>query len=1113
MGGKFVRACNFFLIALLASSTSVAVAAAASATVLEAKNSRPSVAPAGNWVLPAALPAPPADADGAATVNLLTDIQTRFTSEGDSTYYGIAYKIASAQGLDDAPLQVSWDPSLETLVIHRYRIIRDGKELDLLGDGSKLSVIQREKNMEDAALDGQLTATMQPDDVRVGDIIAFAFTRTRRDPAMAGKSEDLFGPEDGSSYGRLRVRFLWPDDKKIRWQAYPGVLEPKLTHGRDGSELVADLSNVRTPLAPKGAPGRFTLINAIEASEFGDWGAVSATMLPLYTQASTLGKTSPLQEQAREIASKTSDPIRRTELALQLVQEQIRYLFIGMNDGGYVPAAADLTWSRKFGDCKGKAVLLVALLRELGIDAEPVLVNTDNGDLLSKRLPAMSAFNHVIVRANIGGRAYWLDGTRMGDTRLARLRTPPYEFGLPLAAGTKALVAMTPEQLSEPSETISLALDASAGIDAPAPVKGEMRFRGPDATDMRMKYAGLSAADREQELRKMWRKNYDFISPTTITTSADETTGDFVITMTGTAKMEWYEDVGSRWYEVDRSRLGWKFDTDREGAISKDAPFAFDYPDYWASRETIKLPAGGAGFKLQGSSVDQTIGGIYAFHREVGIENGVMTMESSTRALAPELPASKAEQTRSEMSALAANGVYVRVPDTYMATNDDIAALQGNKAALAQALMHRGAVHFDRLEFALSMTDERAAIAVDPDMAAAHAILALDLAAQQDSKADAEADRAIALDPKQVLAWRAKGASAFTQKRYADADAAFSRYLDMKPGDAGILAVRGLARSAEGKFVEALADADKSLGLRASLEARLARGTALGGLEQKEESLAELDRVVHDYPDNDAVRRARAVLRTGFGETTLAIEDYGSLIKRSPTVEDYLARARLWTAADSAKKNADIAAALALDPHSLKALAFRAAAAVESGDFRAAEADIGNLEKTDEDGFYAYEIKLQLLEKQDRRSEALQLVDAFIAKHPDDSNALNERCWTKATFNLQLATALADCNASLKLRPNNAATLDSRGFTNLRLGATDAAISDYDAALKLAPGLAGSLFGRAIARAKKGDLESARADLAQARKSSPNIDARFAAFGVSIPRELAAAGTTTVQAQ
>ena len=49
------------------------------------------------------------------------------------------------------------------------------------------------------------------------------------------------------------------------------------------------------------------------------------------------------------------------------MQDKVRYVFLGMNTGGYVPADADVTWARRFGDCKGKTTLLLAVLHELGI--------------------------------------------------------------------------------------------------------------------------------------------------------------------------------------------------------------------------------------------------------------------------------------------------------------------------------------------------------------------------------------------------------------------------------------------------------------------------------------------------------------------------------------------------------------------------------------------------------------------------------------------------------------------------------------------------------------------------------------------------------------------------
>ena len=656
---------------------------------------RPQIGAPPSWVEVAPLPKPPSDSAGASTVQLLGDIQVRFSKQGDVTYWATAWQIGSAQGLDGSALQLGWDPALQTLTIHRYRILRSGQPIDLLGDGHAIKVIQRESGLENAMLDGQLTATLQPEDLRVGDVVELSYSVDNHDPAMAGHSEYVAGPSDGVNFGRFRVRMLWDKDKQMHWRAFPGIVQPKLKKTGQGNELLADLYNGTAPLGPEGAPARFKLVNAVEITEFADWQGVSRTFAPLYTKAVTLAPNSPIKAEAARIASQTADPKRRAELALGLVQQQIRYLFLGMDDGGFVPASADQTWLRRFGDCKAKTVLLVALLNELGVTARPVLVNTKQGDLVAARLPTMEGFDHAIVEVQIAGKSYWLDGTRLGDDSLDRLEAPNYLVGLPVTAAGSPLVGIVPATLDHPVQVVSLMLDASRGVDVPALASGEMRFHGRSGSDMRQTYAGYAQADRQRELRKLWRGTYDFVAPGKIVTADDPATGDFVVSMSGSATLEWTRDQGTRWYEMDRSRLGWRFNMAREGQLNPDAPYAFDFPDWWTYRETIILPGGGKGFRVQGESVDQTVGDLYQFHRTVERDGGKVTVVAETKALARELPAARAARTRAQMTELAATGVYLRMPDDYeptkaekdQARREDAAeaAAQRTKAADAKA--------------------------------------------------------------------------------------------------------------------------------------------------------------------------------------------------------------------------------------------------------------------------------------------------------------------------------------------------------------------------------------------------------------------------------------------
>jgi tetratricopeptide (TPR) repeat protein len=87
-----------------------------------------------------------------------------------------------------------------------------------------------------------------------------------------------------------------------------------------------------------------------------------------------------------------------------------------------------------------------------------------------------------------------------------------------------------------------------------------------------------------------------------------------------------------------------------------------------------------------------------------------------------------------------------------------------------------------------------------------------------------------------------------------------------------------------------------------------------------------------------------------------------------------------------------------------------------------------------------------------------------------------------------------DCNEALRLAPNRADALDSRGFVYLKLGDLTKSLADYDAALRLNPRSVSSLYGRSVAKQRKGDPAGASADLAAAKAIRPTVAEEFAAY-------------------
>ena len=115
---------------------------------------------------------------------------------------------------------------------------------------------------------------------------------------------------------------------------------------------------------------------------------------------------------------------------------------------------------------------------------------------------------------------------------------------------------------------------------------------------------------------------------------------------------------------------------------------------------------------------------------------------------------------------------------------------------------------------------------------------------------------------------------------------------------------------------------------------------------------------------------------------------------------------------------------------------------------------------------------------------------------PKYAKAYYNRCWLRASANRDLPLALSDCDSAVRLAPNDADSIDSRGFVYLRLNRLDEAIADYDAALKIDAKKADSLYGRGLAKKKKGDQAGGDADMAAAKAIKADIMEEFAKYGV-----------------
>jgi len=1078
------------------------------------------IAPAPAWVKPIAAPAAP-DKPGEAPINLLLqDQQFDLQPRHQTRYFESVYRIQTSQGLPAGNVSLSWNPDTEVATVHKLEIHRGDKIIDVLKTGQSFTVVRRETNLENAMLDGVLTATIQPEGLQVGDIVDFSASISQSDPALKDHIEQIGGGWNGTPITRAHMRAQWPASIHMRLRGTPGL--PELKPVREGNLASVELSldDLQPLQAPRGAPLRYAISRVWEMSDFKSWADLAHLMAPLYVKASELPAQGALQAEIARIAAQSADPVVRAEAALALVQERVRYVFLGMNDGGLIPADAETTWSRRFGDCKAKTALLLALLHGLGIKAEPVVVNALVGDGLDERLPAIGLFNHVLVRANINAKTYWLDGTRTGDARLDQIRTPYFRWGLPLA-GDANLVPLVPPALEQPASVTSVRIDASAGLSVPAPFHVESLWRDDAALGLNLRLSDLSPELRDTYLRQYWRKQYDFVDVKSVSATYDAKLREERLVMDGQAQMDW----NSGWYETDGLGVGYKADFTRDPGQAQGAPFVTDYPSYYRSEETILLPKGAAFSLSHPEDIDTTVAGT-AYHRHVAITGNRFTGEMSTRTIAPEFPAADAAAAQKTLRALADKTVYIGKPENYQATAREADAALLDKPADAEGFIARGTMLLDNQSFDVAIADFTSALALDPKNARALAGRGLAYA-WQGKPALAEADIAAAekIDRKtnEIAIDHARAMLAWNADRAREAVDALTKAIALWPEDEFALFHRAYLYRALDRADLAIADATEILRLEPrQLDMYLLRAGLYLQQGKRELAVADASALAAAMPDDDYAQVTAGMIYARAGNQAEAMKAFDRALAIAPGAYAYINRSRARPWRDFAGRAADIDAAAKVKPE----------AAAPDADKPRTQAAI----RDDPRSAMTLLARADLQFDQKDYSGAISTLRALLANSPDNPDALLRRglafaklgynvlaeqdfakmrsiiatpvalaksCRAKGDAGVMLDTALADCDAAIAKQPDHTDYLESRALVLLRLGRFADAVKAYDAALARRPLWTPALYGRSLAEAGLGGAAASGSDLVNRRialKVDADVVDEFARMGIGTPR-------------
>lgn len=301
------------------------------------------------------------------------------------------------------------------------RVVR----IEIVKPGGATVPVNVEANESESIDDSQMQENIYDPDSRIlrvnipgleiGDVVHAIVRTTTGRPIMPGQFADLLLLEGPEYLRHTTCEIVAPASRPLLHallrDPVAGSVSETTRPGPDGTTVYDwEAGGVPRMYDEPAMPPYESVLQRVLASTIPDWAAVSRWYWRL--SEPHLAATSPAMAAAvsRLTAGARTDR-EKIEALFYYVSRAIRYVGVTPEKDrpGFEPHDVRLTFEKRYGVCRDKAALLVAMLRMAGEPAYPVLINV--GTKLDPDAP-MVEFNHAIVAVELGkGRYLLMDPT------------------------------------------------------------------------------------------------------------------------------------------------------------------------------------------------------------------------------------------------------------------------------------------------------------------------------------------------------------------------------------------------------------------------------------------------------------------------------------------------------------------------------------------------------------------------------------------------------------------------------------------------------------------------------------------------------------------------------
>ncbi|MHB1050584.1 MAG: DUF3857 domain-containing protein [Bacteroidota bacterium] len=255
-------------------------------------------------------------------------------------------------------------------------------------------------------------------------------------------------------------------------------------------EFTGSLFDITTVV--KIAPSKF-IMERYEGS-MESWNEFGLWFYELYRDRQSLPDNA--VDEVRALTDSIRTVREKIKILYEYVQSRTRYVSIQLGMGGWKPFEAAYVHQRGYGDCKALTNYMDAVLRTVGIQSYPVLINSGNDRIpMITEFPS-NQFDHVILCVPNSNDTIWLECTSqsMPFGRLGSFVEDRYALLVSSNGGT---VVRTPA--SAPEENIQMrSVDASVSYNGTVTARIALHVSGNQQLDLQGSILHSSSEERQQ---------------------------------------------------------------------------------------------------------------------------------------------------------------------------------------------------------------------------------------------------------------------------------------------------------------------------------------------------------------------------------------------------------------------------------------------------------------------------------------------------------------------------------------------------------------------------------------------------------------------------------------